>query len=156
MYIQKITTYKNKQDTFIMNLLKTHKYKLQFNKNIISVISNNTKLLIGNYILLGVYQFNTKLWIWASSIPGIKQEDLKIIQQIKQLYHIFENSNDKKNNFFYQLLTQDILLINKKYLLEWINELLLYFTKGVYYFNPVTTTGQIKFVILTNILEEYI
>ena len=71
--------------------------------------------------------------------------------------NIFEKSEKTKDIFYYQLLTQDVLLINdsESKLLNWINELLLYLSNGLYYFNPINSQNNIQFLYLINIREQY-
>jgi hypothetical protein len=116
-------------------------------------MKDNKNILTGEYNFFGIYQPSTKLWIWASSIPGVSTEHIKNIRKIKQMEHIFES--DDELNFYYQLLTQDVVLINDDKLLEKINELLLYLSNDLFYFNPENSEGNIQFITLSNIKEKY-
>ena len=58
-------------------------------------------------------------------------------------------------NFYYQLLTQDIIYISDNNLLTWINELLLYLSQDISYFNPVNSEGNIQFIGLSKIIEKF-
>ena len=155
---KKITKYNNKQNKFFNKLLDVKKnYNIIFDKyNRLCIQSDNKIILSGDYNFYGIYQVNTKLWIWASSIPGVSINHLKTIRKIKKNDHLFENSHNVKDNFYYQLLTQDVLLINNKQMLSWINELLLYLTNNIFYFNPTNEDNNIQFLSLINIKEKYI
>jgi hypothetical protein len=145
----------------INKILKlTKKYLIKFNiKNnvkTISLFNNNKKIISGTYNIYGIYQPSTKLWIWASSMPNIDQATIKNINKIKSFNNLFENSIDKKMIFYYQLLTQDTLIIKDNKMLDWINELLLYMSDDIYYFNPYNENNNIEFISLSIIKEKFI
>ena len=154
---RKILKYNNKQNKFFNKILdEKKKYKIIFDKqNRLCVQTDNKTILSGDYNFYGIYQENTKLWIWATSIPGVPTNHLKTIRKIRKNDHLFENSHNVKDNFYYQLLTQDVLLINNKQMLSWINELLLYLTNNIFYFNPTNENNNIQFLSLINIKEKY-
>jgi hypothetical protein len=120
-------------------------------------VSTDNKMIIGSeYNFYGIYQPATKLWIWASSIPGVDPAHIKHIRKIKSFDHLFESSTDAKSNFYYQFLTQDVLLINSEQILTWINELLLYLSNDLYYLNPLNSDNNIQFLTISKIIERYI
>jgi hypothetical protein len=151
---------KMKEITKLLDIKK--EYKIYFfqsgNTKMIGFNDSKTKdkLLAGEYMFYGIYQPATKLWIWASSIPGVNKNVIKHIQKIKSFDYMFESSDDKIANFYYQLLTQDVVYISNKEMLQYIDELLLYLSNGIYYFNPSNSDGNIQFIILKNIKEKYI
>jgi hypothetical protein len=157
---KKIKDYvKIKTDTIDKILNTQNKYKITFlDNNLMGIMDNsNNKLIIaGNYNFYGIYQTNTKLWIWATSIPGVSIDHFKNIKKIKKNNYLFENNKDEKSNFYYQLLTQDVLLINDIQMLEWINNLLLYLSNDKFYFNPTNSDLNMQFLTLSNIIEKYI
>ena len=75
---------------------------------------------------------------------------------MKASNYIFEEDTDPKISFYYQLLTQDVVLITNEKMLEWINELLLYLSNDLYYFNPVNSDENVQFITLANVKEKYI
>ncbi len=120
-------------------------------------ISQDDKIvLIGDYHFFGIYQPWTKLWIWASSIPGIDINHIKFINKIKSSSNLFESDNDERMMFYYQMLTQDTILIPNEKMLGWINDLLLYLSDDLYCFNPKNSEGNIQFLSLIKIKEKYI
>ena len=138
--IDKIKLNNKTKTTEIEKVLnKKNKYliKLEIKNNIklLSLFTNNKKILSGTYNKYGIYQPSTKLWIWASSIPNSDIKTIKNINKIRSFNPLFENSTDKRTLFYYQLLTQDTLVIKDTVVLDWINELLLYFSNDVYYFH---------------------
>jgi hypothetical protein len=147
---------KNKEMSNIINLKK--KYKIGFtkdNKKLLELYSDNKKILVGKYNFYGIYQKSTKLWIWATSIPGINKKYIDIINKLKSYNYIFESSEDLRMVFYYQLLTQDIIYISDIKLLSWINELLLYLSKDIIYFNPINSEGNMQFIGLSIIIEKF-
>jgi len=157
---KKIVKYNEKQLVKMNKIIdKTKNYKIIFDKinNLLCVYLDNTLILTGEYIFYGIYQKNTKLWIWGSSIPGVPTNQIKNINKIKKNDHLFEKSEKSKDIFYYQLLTQDVLIINESesILLNWINELLLYLSNALFYFNPINSQNNIQFLYLINIREKY-
>jgi hypothetical protein len=136
------------------------KYKIDFFKSgknkMIGIFDNKKMILAGDYNFYGIFQPSTNLWIWASSIPGVDKNHIKNIQKIKSFSHLFDSDTDPKNNFYFQLLTQDVLYIQHEKMLEWINELILYLSDDIYYFNPINSDQNIQFLTLANIKEKYI
>jgi hypothetical protein len=155
--IKKINDMKAKKINNILDPKK--KYRLDFfktNKMKRIGIYDNTKLIIsGEYNFYGIYQQKTGLWMWASIIPGININHIKTIKKIKNSDYLFEGSSDVKINFYYQLLTQDSIYITDSKMLTWINELILYLSDDVYYFNPVNSDSNIQFITLNSIKEQY-
>jgi hypothetical protein len=145
-----ITKLLNKNKNYIINFYKSGNNKL------LGIYDNNNLLLSGKYNFYGIYQPNKNLWIWASSIPGIDKYHIININRIKSFDYLFELNDEPRNNFYYQLLTQDVLFIKNNIELEWINELLLYLSNDLFYFNPFNTEGNIQFLTLIKIKEKYI
>jgi hypothetical protein len=87
----------------------------------------------------------------------VPTNQIKNINKIKKNDHLFEKSEKSKDIFYYQLLTQDVLIINESesILLNWINELLLYLSNALFYFNPINSQNNIQFLYLINIREKY-
>ena len=150
----------NKNNYIIKLLNKNKNYIINFyksgNNKLLGIYYNNKLLLSGKYNFYGIYQPNTKLWIWASSIPGIDKCHINNINNIKSFNFLFELNNNNRNIFYYQLLTQDVLVIKNNIELEWINELLLYLSNDIFYFNPINSETNIQFLTLINIKEKYI
>ena len=143
----------------ILNINNEYKIKILPNEkyNLLGIYDNNNKLLIsGKYNFYGIYNTNNKIWIWGSSIPGIEQNIIKNISKIKSFSYLFENENDNISNFYFQLLTQDIILIKSNKELELINKLFLYLSNDLYYFNPLDSNLNIEFYTLKKIKEKYI
>jgi hypothetical protein len=156
--INQLNKKKTKEFNKIINSKK--KYSINFfkiNKNKVMGLYHEDKLILaGDYNFYGIFQPNTKLWIWASSIPGIHVKQLKNIRKIKESDYLFENNNDIKMNFYYQLLTQDSIYITDEKMLMWINELILYLSDDIYYLNPTNSESNIQFLTFSSIKEKYV
>ena len=151
----------DKKHKYIQKYLNpNNKYNIEFIKkgsNRQIIINENTKKIIaGDYNFYGIYQPYTKLWIWATSIPGVDNTYNKNIKYIRSFSHLFESNNDIKYNFYYQLLTQDVLLLPNENMTKWINELILYLSDDLYIFNPINSDSNIQFISLSKINEKYI
>ncbi len=149
---------KNKEITKILNPKK--QYRINFlkvgKKNQIGVFDGKKAVVIGDYGFYGIYQAHTKLWIWASSIPGVDKSHISNIRKIKQSAHLFESDSDEKINFYYQLLTQDVIQIPNETLLVWISDLLLYLTDDMFCFTPINNEANTQFITLAKINEKYV
>jgi hypothetical protein len=160
--LDKINQFNNKKNKEITKLLNSSiKYRIEFfkngkTKNQMGIFQDKKIIIAGDYNFYGIYQPYTKLWIWASSIPGVDKKHIKNIQKIKASNYLFEEDSDPKVSFYYQLLTQDVILITDDQMINWINELLLYLSNDLYYFNPINSDQNIQFISLTNAKEKYI
>jgi predicted adenine nucleotide alpha hydrolase (AANH) superfamily ATPase len=154
--IKKINEKKRKN--IIKYLNPNIKYHLEFlkkgNHKLISFNENSKEIIVGDYNFYGIYQPFTKLWIWATSIPGVDTKYNKNIKYIKSFSHLFESSNNIKNIFYHQLLTQDVLLVSDEKMIKWINELILYLTDDLWVFNPINSEANTQFITLVNIKEK--
>jgi hypothetical protein len=160
--LNKIKNIYNKKHKAILKFLNPNKkFNIEFFKKgsikQISINENTKRYLVGDYNFYGIYQQFTKLWIWATSIPGIDTRYSENIKFIKSFSHLFEAKSDVKSNFYYQLLTQDVILLtDERNMISWINELLLYLSDDIYIFNPVNSESNIQFITLVNIKEKYL
>ena len=123
-------------------------------ENKVGIYDNNEKLLVvGEFNFYGIYQSNTNLWIWSSSIPGVSKSIIKNVNILKKLNYLFENDDSDDINLYYQILTQDVILIPEKDLYK-INKLLLYLSEDLMIFNPIID-DNLQFIGLKNIKEKY-
>jgi hypothetical protein len=159
--IQKIKKLSNEKYNYINNLLDLNKkYITKFlnvdNKKMIGIFLDKKIILLTEYYVYGIYQPYTKLWIWASSIPGIDIKNIKNIQKIKSFNYLFENNDDPKYNFYYQFLTQDVIYISDIKLLKWIKDLILYLSNDIWCFTPSNSEQNYQFITISKIKEKYI
>ena len=160
--INKVTSNNEEKLDYMKKFLDINgKYKIDFiklnNSKLLGLFTMDNKLLItGNYNFFGIYQGKHNLWIWASSIPGVDKQVLHNIQKIKLFNYLFEPNEDDKSNFYYQLLTQDVIMVKNEIQIQWINELLLYLSNSLFYFNPINSDENMQFLTLNNIKEQYI
>ena len=83
--LKQVNIEKNKEINKILSLKK--KYRIDFfktgkNKQL-GVFDNSKMILSGDYHFYGIFQPDTKLWIWATSIPGVETKQIKFIQKLK-------------------------------------------------------------------------
>lgn len=158
--LNKINNYNKNQIIIINKKLNIKKnYNINFDKNrkdIIILSENNKKILVGKYIFFGIYQPDTQLWIWASSIPGINQSQIKFINEIKSKNYLFENNDDQDIIFIYQLLSNDVIQIPNTNLFNIINKTLNFLSDSLIVLNPINKTNNTQFIGINSIIEEYI
>jgi len=143
---------KEKEIKKIINLLKDYYIKFD-NSNLLLLNNKNKKILLSEFIFFGIYQPETKLFIWASSIPGISKKNIELIKNIKAKNYLFENNDNVDVLFLYQLLTNDVLLINKNQF-NLLNITLKFLSDSFIMLNPVNN-NNLQFIGLTNIIEKY-
>lgn len=157
--LNKINNYNNKKSIEINKKLNIKKnYNINFDKTKKNIIltENNKKVLVGNYIFFGIYQPETQLWIWASSIPGVNQNQIKKINEIKSKNYLFENNEHSDAIFIYQLLTNDVVQISDLKLLSIINKTLNFLSDSIIVLNPINKSNNTQFIGINKIIEEYI
>ena len=158
--INKIIKNKETKSKEIKKLLDPKKkFTIDFDKKKVTdtqikILDNKKVLLVGDYHFFGIYQTTTKLWIWASSIPGVSKSQIKYISSLKRFNYLFENNNSDKINFYYQLLTQDTVYIDNNQQLEWIIDLILYLSNDLWCFTPMIDINM-QFITLSKINEKY-
>ena len=135
-----------------INLKKLNK-KINFNKVLKSKITKNYisfKLKETNkefkYNFYGVIK--NDVFYWANVIPGIKGETINNVKKIKSMSYLFENSKDKKDLFYYQLLTNNMIFISNDKELDMLNSLLMYLDGSLGYFNSINSKGNINLLTI--------
>jgi hypothetical protein len=157
--LNKINSYNNKKSIEINKKLNIKKnYNINFDKTKKNIIltENNKKILVGNYIFFGIYQPETQLWIWASSIPGVNQNQIKKINEIRNKNYLFENNEYPDGIFIYQLLTNDVVQITDLKLFGIINKTLNFLSDSIIILNPINKSNNTQFIGINKITEEYI
>lgn len=151
----KIKTNKNQKHKEINKILNIKKnYNINFEKDTIIITDENkNKVITSEYIFFGIYQPNTKLWIWASSIPGVNKKQIELVNNIRNKSFIFENNNDKTILLYHQLLTNDVLNLNEP---DKINDVLMYLSDSLVILTPLNSLGNIQYIGLTKIKTKYV
>lgn len=156
--LKKIDKY-NKKNIINKKLNIKKKYNINFDKEDkkkMIILEGNKKILVGTYIFFGIYQPENKLWIWSSSIHGVNQEHIKKIKEIRSASYLFEQDNEEDILFIYQLLTNDIIKLSDINKFNLINKVLNYLSDSIFIFNPSNKIGNVQFIGLHNITEEYL
>jgi hypothetical protein len=176
--IKKIKDYNKNKISEVKKILNfKNDYIIDFKNKLLTLYDNDNKILVADYIFFGIYQPNTKLWIWASSIPGVNKKNIDNINNIRKSSYLFESSTqtggtankqinnnefddnkieDEEQQFIYQLLTQDVILIPDKNYLDLINLTLNYISDGLNILNPINEYNNIQFIGITKIIEKYV
>ena len=79
--------YKKNKKIIKKNLSEKKTYNIIFDEkedNLIHLQNNNETVLTGEYSFYGIYQPNKNIWVWATSIPGIKKNHLKKLLTLKK------------------------------------------------------------------------
>lgn len=147
---------KDKENNKILENNKN--YNISFNKNKEIILTHkDKKILVGEFNFWGIYQPSNRLWIWASSIPGVGKKHIKNINKIKKSNYIFENDDSDTSQFYYQLLTQDVIYIDKpSEQIKMINMLLLYLSDDIYFLNPSNNLNNIQFMTLSKVNQQFV
>jgi hypothetical protein len=156
--INKIKKYNNNKLKEISEIFNfKDKYIIDLNNKLLTLYdNNNNKKLVSEYIFYGIYQPHTKLWIWANSIPGVNKQNINIVETIKRNNnYIFENDDSDEGQYIYQFLTQDIIIINNKNILDLITMTLNYISNSLNILSPENEYGNYQFIGITNIIEKY-
>lgn len=160
----KIELYYKKNKKIIKKSLNENKtYNIIFDKkeeSLIHLQNKNETVLTGEYSFYGIYQPSKNIWIWATSIPGIKKNHLKKALKIKEMSYLFENSNNELDQFYYQFLSRDMIKIpeNQKDELKYmdrISKLLIYLGNDIVSFTPKAFNGNYQMITLHNIKETF-
>lgn len=153
--IDKNQKIKAKKFSKLLNQKKNYTIIFDEKKDRINLLQDNKKILTCSYYFYGIIQLNN-LWIWGTSIPGVSNEIKENIKKIKKNSKMFKNSNNKRSMFYYQFLTQDVLAITEDIQVYWINSLLLYLDKSIFYLNPTNEKNNLQFINIKKIYEKYI
>tara|TARA_B110000971_G_C19768256_1_gene389634 strand:- start:174 stop:659 length:486 start_codon:yes stop_codon:yes gene_type:complete len=157
--LDKINSYNNIKNIEINKKLNIKKnYNINFDKTKKNIIltENNKKVLVGNYLFFGIYQRDTLLWVWASSIPGVNQSQIKMVNEIRSKSYLFENNDHPDAIFIYQLLTNDVVQFTDLKLFSIINKTLNFLSDSIIILNPINKTNNTQFIGISKIIEEYI
>ena len=159
--INKINKYdknKKKEIEKIINLKKNISFSFDKTKDLVFIKyeENKNKIIAGNFIFFGIYQPTNKLWIWASSIPGINLNQISKIQDMRKKSYLFENNNNNEILFIHQFLNNDILLIEDDKYLILIKKVLIFLSNGLFMLDSINNYGNQQFIGLINIKEKYI
>lgn len=162
--LDKIEIYYKKNKKIIKKTLDEKKtYNIIFdqkNDELIHLQNNNNTVLIGEYSFYGIYQPDKHIWIWGTSIPGIKKKHNKKILKIKEMSYLFENSNNEIEQFYHQFLSRDMIKIpenNKdeiKYM-DRISKLLIYLGNDIVSFTPKAFNGNYQMITMHRIKENF-
>ena len=131
-------------------------YQITFDKlnEEILVSENDKKIFTATYDFYGIIKQNGQFY-WSYMIPGANRKFIKKIENIKQLSHLFENSDNEDILFYHQVLTQDSIFVDDSSV-EKLLSLLLYLGGNTYFLHSVNSSGNIQLIFINDITEKFI
>jgi hypothetical protein len=155
--LKKIKNYNKKKIKLFskkINLEDTYKYKINKEKLII-INENNKKILTADFSFFGIIN-NNNFWIWGTSIPGTNTKITNSISKIKNLSYLFENNKNKQILFYHRFLTNDVVLINDRKQIDWINYLINYLNDSEIFINFDNSKNNLQFITIDKINQLYV
>ena len=145
--------YKKKQISKTIN--SNMNYRINFdklNKKLLYLKTDDKTIYSATYNFYGIIKDD--MWIWGNSIDGINSNIIKNIHKLKQMNDMFKNHNIKDLDFYYKLLTNNMIKIKSNDIKK-INKLLMYLNDDMIIFNPVNKHDIIQFIGINRIIENY-
>lgn len=137
--------------------LDLSKYQIRFNQKIfnqLSVFKQNKLKYVLSFHFLGMIDLNKNIFYWANIIPGVNSHFSKYIKNIKKTNNQYEDMSNINNQIYYQILSEDIISLNKKvnpeFLKDFFSELL---DKSIIILN--NSNGKFQIIAINKILEKY-
>lgn len=155
--LKKIKNYNKKKIKLFskkINLEDTYKYKINKEKLVI-INENNKKILTADFSFFGIIN-NNNFWIWGTSIPGTNTKITNSINKIKNFSYLFENNKNKQILFYHRFLTNDVILINDKKQIDWINYLINYLNDSEIFINFDNSKNNLQFITIDKINQLYV
>jgi len=147
--------YINKKKQSNKKINSNMNYRINFdklNKKLLYLKNNNKTVYSATYNFYGIVKDD--MWIWANSIDGINDNIIKNIHKLKNMNEMFKNHNIKELDFYYKLLTNNMIKIRPNNIKQ-INKLLMYLNNDMIIFNPVNKHDIIQFIGINKIIENY-
>jgi hypothetical protein len=88
-------------------------------------------------------------------IPGINLNFKNKIKKIKEMKHLFEDFSQKNNEFYFQVLNEDSIILKDLTELDKIKKLILYLSGNMDIIMPVSSEGKFQIIGIEEILEKY-
>lgn len=142
----------------INKIINTKKnYNIKFlNDDTLSLMDSNKEIIKAKYTFYGLLKENQ--FIWATSIPLIKESFKLKIKKLKEnkkiFYDDYVNNQNELSYFFYTLLDNNTIIIPNKFL-KYINKLIMYLTDDIFLLNPPNSKNNIQYISLTEIIEVF-
>ena len=157
--LKKLFNNSKKKNTILKKYINIKdNYKVSFEKiNSIKKLvlkKSNHKKLVGDYNVYGMYNKQSELWTWVNILPKYTIHQIKYIEELKLKAFIFEKSSESSQIklFFYQFLSNDMMIIPEKYI-GLIIDLLLYLTNDLHIFKNNIDVHTVQFIGLSKIDE---
>ncbi|ADO67368.1 hypothetical protein crov334 [Cafeteria roenbergensis virus] len=139
------------------NKIDFSKYQVRFNQqefNKLSIIKDNELKHVVTFHFIGMINLKKELFYWANIIPGVNKKFSEKNNKIKELKVKYQNFNNKNDEIYYQILSEDIISLNNivtpDYLKTFFNILLE---------NPIiilnNSNNNYQLISIENIVESY-
>ena len=138
----------------VLDIKKNYDIKLKKENQEIIISEEDKKILSGNFKFFGIIK-NDGTFYWSYMIPGVDKRIINYIDKIKSMSHIFQNSDDPDMLLFHRILTQDTINLEEDEIGK-LNDLLLYLSDSLYFFNTIHKSGNLQLIYLTSINEKFI
>lgn len=156
--IKKIDKYYKKQIKNIKKMVMGQNYIIKFDKkrdNIVKFYNNEEKVYSAEYTFYGAIT-NDMTFNWNNTIYGFKNKKmLDNVKELKSKKDEFKDSDNKRSQFYYNLLSNDKIKLKSSNEIEWLNRLLIYLNKDFYYINPLNSNNYIQVIGINKIKEKY-
>lgn len=134
------------------------KYYIRFDKN----KSDNLYLLYNDEIkfkvefnFYGMFHPKLNTFFWANTIPGISKIFLKKIKKIKNMKHLFQDFTQKNNEFYFQALNEDTIILENEDKLDKIKKLILFLSEDLDILMPLSSENKFQIIGIKKIIESY-
>lgn len=138
----------------ILDIKTDYNIKLLKDRFEMEILDGEKKIISGNFKFFGIIDKDLKFH-WSYMIPSVDKRIINDIEKIKETKHLFQGSSNKDMMLFNSILSQDSIKLNEDEI-DKLNDLLLYLSDGLYFFNTVHRSGNIQLLALTNINEKFI
>jgi len=108
-----------------------------------------------SYNFYGVFHPKLNVFFWGNIIPGINLNFRNKIKKIKAMKHLFENFSETDNEFYFQVLNEDNIMLKDLQDLDKIKKLILYLSGDQDIIMPISSEGKFQVIGVEEILEKY-
>lgn len=134
----------------------TFQIRFSTNKfNQFSLLLNQDIKFQVSYNFYGVFHPKLNVFFWGNMIPGINLNFKNKIKKIKEMKHLFEDFSQKNNEFYFQVLNEDSIILKDLTELDKIKKLILYLSGNMDIIMPVSSEGKFQIIGIEEILEKY-
>lgn len=138
----------------ILDIKNNYDIKLVKEKFEMEIFEGDNKIISGNFKFLGIVD-KDGVFYWPYMIPSVDKRIINDIEKIKSSKYLFQGSDNRDMMLFNSILSQDSIKLNMDEI-DKLNDLLLYLSDGIYFFNTIHKSGNIQLLSLSNINEKFV